>query len=670
MKEITLIKNFNASWGVQNRVEAFIDWRRDSITPFEIDVNGESVLIIQDDAKKEDYAGNNFKWESDKEVYKNLLDDIKSPMFQSDGVEVITIKDDASPEAAKKFTQLAVESCGMLGLDLLRLSGLDVPKIEVAPMETQDPTERAKKLEEMSKHVDLNDTDSTVGLESLNPEGTTDYYNSETDELNPVMSGTTDTAIISEPKNDTELDDTPIVSTVNTPVVAEPTPIEPTPVVDSKFADFEQMILDNGFDSIEAFIKTVKTIKALVMKKADTSVTADNMEEPAAIDDTPVSEDNNDTNPEVTDVTGEEDYNYTNGILYPQNPNEGEAPVTTQSSNVEQSKPNSEIGTESIDPTVEPTTDAEPQIMTPETIYDNLVNDDPFIPEVFNYDAASMELADKEFETMAMESIIANLTKKKPSKNQVEEDIKTVFETTKKVAEKAWEEIQEVNADVIAKYGAFIKLIFDIKEFLENVDLDAIGGDKPKAEMIIATANVTKADKEVVPDSLTETIANKLSNGVISYLLGPAASAVKKEDAPGKLLLGILGKLATKIKSYLYKNMPKKLNNDLGAKIVVTEGSEIGCYDLKLILTKAPKLMATAESVEMGVDEDPLAQIALESVSDNDMFERVMANKDKLGSKLVMECVRNNMFAFYKTGQKVPNDEVIKGQRILAYVKK
>ena len=55
MKKAYIVKDFNASWGVQNRVEALSDWAANGDTPYEIDITGNTALIILNDNKKTAY---------------------------------------------------------------------------------------------------------------------------------------------------------------------------------------------------------------------------------------------------------------------------------------------------------------------------------------------------------------------------------------------------------------------------------------------------------------------------------------------------------------------------------------------------------------------------------------------------------------------------------------
>ena len=306
------------------------------------------------------------------------------------------------------------------------------------------------------------------------------------------------------------------------------------------------------------------------------------------------------------------------------------------------------IGTESIDA---------------ENVYDSLVNDledtNPFTVE----DDNEMFL-DPDQGSISTEAFL--FSKGQPNDNEVLRDIKKIIEDAKKISKKAWNELREKNSDIFEKYGAFIKILLDIK--------DIIFMDKRNINLEIVTFNSKKANNEIVPDNTEEVIMKQISGAVVKSAFGPFASLAKGEDKPGQVLLALANKLRKDIISELKPTIPDYLH----PSIEIDEDEISGQRSLCLKFKNVPKnitLESATEDTTVGTEEvvenlSLIEKLAKESNNDDEFFSKVVDHKNDIDYVTAMECVNNNMYTYYKTGEKHPVDRAVSSKRILAYIKK
>lgn len=613
MKRAIIVKNFDAGWGIQNRVEALSDWSRDGLTPFEIDIIGNNALITVDDKKKASYESE-YQWEQDMATLDGIIKDIQDPLFAEDGQTYREINmESSSKDTIDNFTTFAINNCSELGYEMLRVMGLKMPEKPEEEVSVESNVSRVAELEAMAKTIDL------TGLESVVPE-------------EPVVTEEPEVAeAISEVA---DVEPTPEPTTTATP--------EPVKPAEGIFVDPRKEFIDEFMEACKEYDITPKGLVACIMSikaLANSSAKVKSSSESAEPQD--VSTD---------DVTGKEDYSYTNAIPYPENPNDkdDEDVIDVQGMNVAGGVPNTEVGTESI---------------TAENVYDSLVNDledtNPFTVE----DDNEMFL-ESDQGSISTEAFL--FSKGQPNDNEVLRDIKKIIEDAKKISKKAWNELREKNSDIFEKYGAFIKILLDIK--------DIIFMDKRNINLEIVTFNSKKANNEIVPDNTEEAIVKQISGAVVKSAFGPFASLAKGEDKPGQVLLALANKLRKDIISELKPTIPDYLH----PSIEIDEDEISGQRSLCLKFKNVPKniaLESTTEDTTVGTEEvvenlSLIEKLAKESNNDDEFFSKVVDHKNDIDYVAAMECVNNNMYTYYKTGEKHPVDRAVSSKRILAYIKK
>ena len=617
MKRAIIVKNFDAGWGIQNRVEALSDWSRDGLTPFEIDIIGNNALITVDDKKKASYESE-YQWEQDIATLDGIIKDIQDPLFAEDGQTYREINmESSSKDAIDNFTTFAINNCSELGYEMLRVMGLKMPEKPEEEVSVESNVSRVAELEAMAKTIDL------TGLESVVPE---EPVVTEEPEVAEAISEVADVEATPEP--------TPEPTATVTP--------EPVKPAEGIFVDPRKEFIDEFMEACKEYDITPKGLVACIMSiKALANSSAKVKSSSESTEPQDVSTD---------DVTGKEDYSYTNAIPYPENPNDkdDEDVIDVQGMNVAGGVPNTEVGTESI---------------TAENVYDSLVNDledtNPFTVE----DDNEMFL-EPDQGSISTEAFL--FSKGQPNDNEVLRDIKKIIEDAKKISKKAWNELREKNSDIFEKYGAFIKILLDIK--------DIIFMDKRNINLEIVTFNSKKANNEIVPDNTEEVIMKQISGAVVKSAFGPFASLAKGEDKPGQVLLALANKLRKDIISELKPTIPDYLH----PSIEIDEDEISGQRSLCLKFKNVPKnvaLESATEDTTVGTEEvvenlSLIEKLAKESNNDDEFFSKVVDHKNDIDYVTAMECVNNNMYTYYKTGEKHPVDRAVSSKRILAYIKK
>lgn len=343
MKKAIIVKNYNSVWGVQNRVEALVDW---SMTgkqvPYDVDINGDNALITIDDSKRASYESD-FAYNSDMQAFENILRDINDPLFKEDVVISTYNENTSTPDNIEVFKQSALESCSSLGIDILRGFGLDLPEVAEEVVIPQTSLSRAQEAAALADKLD-----QSIGNEAL--DFTVDHipqYNSETDSFDDEEPLERPQEIGGETEEEEDLEDEEVVTPAEAVEAASEQPEEEEeeePVTETvtvskpdgsvgKIVDPRMEFIKEFMDALnkydltpESFVTCLMSIKALANNSAK-----------APSDVTP------------SDVTGAEDYSYTNAVPYVQNPNAKENPdVETQGMNVADGESNTEIGTEGI----------------------------------------------------------------------------------------------------------------------------------------------------------------------------------------------------------------------------------------------------------------------------------------------------------------------------------
>ena len=748
MKKAYIVKDFNASWGVQNRVEALSDWAANGDTPYEIDITGNTALIILNDNKKTSYESE-YKWDRDVATLEGLIKDIKDPIFAEDGQTFEEIDMEATnPNAVKHFENLALENCGQFGFDLLRPLGFEnLPegdKSDSLPLTEDVGARNVAELEEMAKNIDL-----TAGLEGLTPDTPIEEYSRENDPLlEQAETAPIETPVEVTPEHTAEAQpvEEPAVEPEETAIaVAEASNKGISPSV-GKIVDPKEVFVKELMQACDEYEVTPKglvaiimSIKALANKAAEVdmisteSISADEykslrtsqypksfmkrkvtttkqakkfykeldklgvknvidlgdenakfVESKRAIyigdmygssafllpDGTigfidneedqgkfyktsTVEKDIEHINTTPEDVTAKEDYSYQNAVPYVQDPHgvkDEDMEIPRQGMNVSGSMNNVEFaevqnminGNESITPN---TNTEQPVPMAAEDVYSSLVNDGPV-------EFGELETPEEYVET-SMEALFSK--KKNKSDNEVLKDINKVLNDIKDIAKKAWNELQERNKELIAKYGAFIKLILDIK--------DIVFMDNRSISLQIASFNTKKANNEIVPDNTEEALLKQVSKGAVGAIFGPFANMAKGEDKPGQLMIAVANELRNAI-------IKQTKSFDVKPAINLVEDELSGVFTLVAEFKGVPQT-ANESIEETAVDERPLIErLAMESTTDDEFFSKVLEHKNDIEYAIAMDCVNNNMWAYFKTGEKLLNDRAVSSKRILQYIKK
>ena len=715
MKRAIIVKNFDAGWGIQNRVEALSDWSRDGLTPFEIDIIGNNALITVDDKKKASYESE-YQWEQDIATLDGIIKDIQDPLFAEDGQTYREINmESSSKDAIDNFTTFAINNCSELGYEMLRVMGLKMPEKPEEEVSVESNVSRVAELEAMAKTIDL------TGLESVVPE---EPVVTEEPEVAEAISEVTDVEPTPEPTPEPtatvtpepvkpaegifvdprkefidefmeackEYDITPkglvacimsikALANSSAKISVESMSVDDYTTLKSRqypksfarqkvtttkqakklYKDIEKLHTPMGIDLGEkdtAFVKSEKAIyigdmygsAAFLLPDGTVGFIDSEVDKGGFYKTSTIEKDLKEANISADDVTGKEDYSYTNAIPYPENPNDkdDEDVIDVQGMNVAGGVPNTEVGTESI---------------TAENVYDSLVNDledtNPFTVE----DDNEMFL-DPDQGSISTEAFL--FSKGQPNDNEVLRDIKKIIEDAKKISKKAWNELREKNSDIFEKYGAFIKILLDIK--------DIIFMDKRNINLEIVTFNSKKANNEIVPDNTEEVIMKQISGAVVKSAFGPFASLAKGEDKPGQVLLALANKLRKDIISELKPTIPDYLH----PSIEIDEDEISGQRSLCLKFKNVPKnitLESATEDTTVGTEEvvenlSLIEKLAKESNNDDEFFSKVVDHKNDIDYVTAMECVNNNMYTYYKTGEKHPVDRAVSSKRILAYIKK
>ena len=635
MTKAIVLNNYNDSWAIENRVEALSDWYRNSpVCPFDIDSEGDSCTIIFNNEKRASYE-NDYSYQNDLKLALSYINDIKDPLNAADTqfkYKEIDLES-ANPNDKKTFSDFAFEHCSPLACDMLRAYGLT--DIAEKPYETHDPTvvsdqvsdnrmrEIEKMLASMESSNDVEGPDEDVPVIDTSDMSTDVVDNDDSSSMGDLVGDAEPEEVVesveevvekNEPEETNEVPDT----TVNDAISAV-TNID-KPVEEPKVSEHESFLSElastcKEFDiTAKEFVTMVVALKKLANKTA--VVKGDTIE----ID--------------TDDVTGNEDYSYTNAVPYVQNPHEQAEPeIETQAMNVPEGEDNTEIGNESI---------------SADTIYNSLVNEN----HGTLFDVTDNDVNDFDWESSIIETNLgmeAFLSKRKGNKyqdeNQVIADMKKICEDVKVVAKKAFNELMDRNAEVFEKYGAFIKLLNDI--------IDAVFMSKHVVKLEIAKFDIQKANREIVPDNLEESIFKQLGSSVLRGALGPFAALANSDEKPGTILLTIANRLRqtilTRISSEI-KKYPK-------ATINLVEDEVKGSYTLTLMFDP---IQSSLESVE----EEPkykslMEQLAFESSTDDEFFGKVLENKDQFSESQILECAKFNMRDFYRTGTKTQTSSVL-----------
>lgn len=636
MTKAIVLNNYNDSWAIENRVEALSDWYRNSpVCPFDIDSEGDSCTIIFNNEKRAAYE-NDYSYQNDLKLALSYISDIKDPLNAADTqfkYKEIDLEN-ANPNDKKSFSEFAFEHCSPLACDMLRAYGLT--DIAEKPYETHDPTvvseqvsnnrmrEIEKMLAGMESGSDVEGPDEDIPVIDTSDMPTDPIDNDDSSSMGDLVGDAEPEEVVesveevvaekNEPEETNEVPDT----TVNHAMSAV-TNID-KPVEEPKVSEHESFLSELATTCKEFDITAKEFVTMVVALKKLANKTAVVKGETIEID--------------TDDVTGNEDYSYTNAVLYVQNPHEQSEPeIETQAMNVPEGENNAEIGNETI---------------SADSIYESLVNES----HGTLFDVTDNDVNDFEWESSIIETNLgmeAFLSKRKGNKyqdeNQVVADMKKICEDVKVVAKKAFNELMDRNAEVFEKYGAFIKLLNDI--------IDAVFMSKHVVKLEIAKFDIQKANREIVPDNLEESIFKQLGSTVLRGALGPFAALANKDEKPGTILLTIANRLRqtilTRISSEI-KKYPK-------ATINLVEDEVKGSYTLTLMFDP---IQSSLESVE----EEPkykslMEQLAFESSTDDEFFGKVLENKDQFSESQILDCAKFNMRDFYRTGTKTQTSSVL-----------
>lgn len=636
MTKAIVLNNYNDSWAIENRVEALSDWYRNSpVCPFDIDSEGDSCTIIFNNEKRAAYE-NDYSYQNDLKLALSYISDIKDPLNAADTqfkYKEIDLEN-ANPNDKKSFSEFAFEHCSPLACDMLRAYGLT--DIAEKPYETHDPTvvseqvsnnrmrEIEKMLAGMESGSDVEGPDEDIPVIDTSDMPVDPIENDDSSSMGDLVGDAEPEEVVesvedvvsekNEPEETNEVPDT----TVNEAISAV-TNID-KPVEEPKVSEHESFLSELALTCKEFDITAREFVTMVVALKKLANKTAVVKGETIEIN--------------TDDVTGNEDYSYTNAVPYVQNPHEQSEPeIETQAMNVPEGENNAEIGNESI---------------SADSIYESLVNES----HGTLFDVTDNDVNDFDWESSIIETNLgmeAFLSKRKGNKyqneNQVVADMKKICEDVKVVAKKAFNELMDRNAEVFEKYGAFIKLLNDI--------VDAVFMSKHVVKLEIAKFDIQKANREIVPDNLEESIFKQLGSTVLRGALGPFAALANSDEKPGTILLTIANRLRqtilTRISSEI-KKYPK-------ATINLVEDEVKGSYTLTLMFDP---IQSSLESVE----EEPkyktlMEQLAFESSTDDEFFSKVLENKDQFSESQILDCAKFNMRDFYRTGIKTQTSSVL-----------
>lgn len=636
MTKAIVLNNYNDSWAIENRVEALSDWYRNSpVCPFDIDSEGDSCTIIFNNEKRAAYE-NDYSYQNDLKLALSYISDIKDPLNAADTqfkYKEIDLEN-ANPNDKKSFSEFAFEHCSPLACDMLRAYGLT--DIAEKPYETHDPTvvseqvsnnrmrEIEKMLAGMESGSDVEGPDEDIPVIDTSDMPVDPIENDDSSSMGDLVGDAEPEEVVesvedvvsekNEPEETNEVPDT----TVNDAISAV-TNID-KPVEEPKVSEHESFLSELASTCKEFDITAREFVTMVVALKKLANKTAVVKGETIEIN--------------TDDVTGNEDYSYTNAVPYVQNPHEQSEPeIETQAMNVSEGEDNIEIGNESV---------------SADTIYNSLVNES----HGTLFDVTDNDVNDFDWESSIIETNLgmeAFLSKRKGNKyqneNQVVADMKKICEDVKVVAKKAFNELMDRNAEVFEKYGAFIKLLNDI--------VDAVFMSKHVVKLEIAKFDIQKANREIVPDNLEESIFKQLGSTVLRGALGPFAALANSDEKPGTILLTIANRLRqtilTRISSEI-KKYPK-------ATINLVEDEVKGSYTLTLMFDP---IQSSLESVE----EEPkyktlMEQLAFESSTDDEFFSKVLENKDQFSESQILDCAKFNMRDFYRTGIKTQTSSVL-----------
>ena len=636
MTKAIVLNNYNDSWAIENRVEALSDWYRNSpVCPFDIDSEGDSCTIIFNNEKRAAYE-NDYSYQNDLKLALSYISDIKDPLNAADTqfkYKEIDLEN-ANPNDKKSFSDFAFEHCSPLACDMLRAYGLT--DIAEKPYETHDSTvvseqvsnnrmrEIEKMLAGMESGSDVEGPDEDIPVIDTSDMPVDPIDNDDSSSMGDLVGDAEPEEVVesveevvaekNEPEETNEVPDT----TVNDAISAV-TNID-KPVEEPKVSEHESFLSELASTCKEFDITAKEFVTMVVALKKLANKTAVVKGETIEID--------------TDDVTGNEDYSYTNAVPYVQNPHEqAELEIETQAINVAEGENNAEIGNESI---------------SADSIYESLVNES----HGTLFDVTDNDVNDFEWESSIIETSLgmeAFLSKRKGNKyqdeNQVVADMKKVCEDVKVVAKKAFNELMDRNAEVFEKYGAFIKLLNDI--------IDAVFMSKHVVKLEIAKFDIQKANREIVPDNLEESIFKQLGSTVLRGALGPFAALANKDEKPGTILLTIANRLRqtilTRISSEI-KKYPK-------ATINLVEDEVKGSYTLTLMFDP---IQSSLESVvEEPKYKNLMEQLAFESSTDDEFFGKVLENKDQFSESQILDCAKFNMRDFYRTGTKTQTSSVL-----------
>lgn len=636
MTKAIVLNNYNDSWAIENRVEALSDWYRNSpVCPFDIDTEGDSCTIIFNNEKRASYE-NDYSYQNDLKLALSYINDIKDPLNAADTqfkYKEIDLEN-ANPNDKKSFSDFAFEHCSPLACDMLRAYGLS--DIGEKPYETHDPTvvseqvsdNRMKEIEKMLASMesgnDVEGPDEDIPVIDTSDMSNDSVGNNDNSSMGDLVGDAEPEEVVesvedvvaekNEPEETNEVPDTTVNDAISTVTNID------KPVEEPKVSEHESFLSElastcKEFDiTAKEFVTMVVALKKLanktaVVKGATIEIDAD-------------------------DVTGNEDYSYTNAVPYVQNPHEKAEPeIETQAMNVPEGENNTEIGNESV---------------SADSIYNSLVNES----HGTLFDVTDNDVNDFDWESNVIETNLgleAFLSKRKGNKyqdeNQVIADMKKICEDVKVIAKKAFNELRDRNAEVFEKYGAFIKLLNDI--------IDAVFMSKHVVKLEIAKFDIQKANREIVPDNLEESIFKQLSSSVLRGALGPFAALANSDEKPGTVLLTIANRLRqtilTRISSEI-KKYPK-------ATINLVEDEVKGSYTLTLMFDP---IQSSLESVvEEPKYKNLMEQLAFESSTDDEFFSKVLENKDQFSESQILDCAKFNMRDFYRTGTKTQTSSVL-----------
>ncbi len=608
MKRIILLKNIDSSWACQNRVEALEDWSRGGgACPFDIGIEGNNAVITVTSDLRDRYD-NDYQYNNDITMLNAFLKDIKDPVEAGDNFEFRDIDmDNSTAEQQDEFSKFAQESIGDLSREYLSVLGLRIESVHTDPKPDNIIRDRMELITKMMNDIGVESSDDTVSKVT-----------------EPVIDTTTTT----EPTEDKE-DTTPTTDTV---AVNEQTTYPKTVQVSESEIEFIREFMG----ACEEYEITPKGLVAVIMSL---KALANNTAKAKSIEDA--------NGVSVSDVTGTEEYTYTDAIPYINNPAEGNGDVGTQFVNV---------GTESINDNVPngTTPDNTEETISAEDVYASLTN----VPTgtIFEDDDTS-DVEDDNVEVIhadiGLESFMSKHSNKHSDNNQVVADMKKICEDVKDIAAKSFKELRNRNAELFEKYGSFIKLINDI--------VDAVFMGKHHIKLEIARFDVQKANDEIVPDKLEESIRKYFGKSLVKAALGPFASLAQDLDSPGSKLLICANKLRKGIVSSANKVLSKYPNTVL----TLVEDELKGSY----VLTLAFAPLEISNESEEKTYNSLIEQYAFESKSDDEFFQRVIADKDKFTFQEIMDCSEFNMRNFYMNGSKTQNNPAVAAVRRTAYFK-